>query len=305
MAKRINIYCHCGKGLEILVQDDSSISPERCPSCGCEYAVKDQKDRLRIKIGHLSGCELQTDHDIKDLKDAYYHELQVQGEMALLQGNFQQGAMLFKKAVDLKPNEAEARIRLCKARVGFDPDKNAILQDLENAEELISKGVSRGSLDKFNGKDAIQYVRGSCYYVLNDVQKAESHLQNALNINPDHVYARRLLDQLKEKGKDASTKSGGCFIATTVYGSDSSPEVKLLRRFRDDVLIKLFLGERLIRLYYQISPHLASSVEKKYALKKLLAIGVFSPLVWALKRYFRRSRELGSAPDIGQKWRGQ
>lgn len=49
-------------------------------------------------------------------------------------------------------------------------------------------------------------------------------------------------------------KSGGCYIATAVYGSYDCPEVWTLRRYRDNVLSKTCLGRCFIKAYYSISP---------------------------------------------------
>lgn len=54
----------------------------------------------------------------------------------------------------------------------------------------------------------------------------------------------------------ASTSSGGCYVATAVYGSYDCPQVWTLRRFRDDVLAKSLAGRLFIRTYYAISPTL-------------------------------------------------
>ena len=50
------------------------------------------------------------------------------------------------------------------------------------------------------------------------------------------------------------TASEGCYVATCVYGSYDCPEVWTLRRFRDDMLGKHFLGRMFIRAYYAVSP---------------------------------------------------
>ncbi|MCL2563811.1 MAG: ribosomal protein L7/L12 [Oscillospiraceae bacterium] len=52
----------------------------------------------------------------------------------------------------------------------------------------------------------------------------------------------------------AGGKSGGCYVATAVYGSYDCPEVWVLRRFRDDVLAVTWYGRLFIRLYYASSP---------------------------------------------------
>lgn len=59
-----------------------------------------------------------------------------------------------------------------------------------------------------------------------------------------------------ENNKSAQNKqgSGGCYIATCVYGSYDCPQVWTLRRFRDFRLSKFFWGRMFIRIYYKISP---------------------------------------------------
>lgn len=48
--------------------------------------------------------------------------------------------------------------------------------------------------------------------------------------------------------------TGGCYIATCVYGSYDCPQVWTLRRFRDYTLAKTVIGRAFIRAYYTISP---------------------------------------------------
>lgn len=54
----------------------------------------------------------------------------------------------------------------------------------------------------------------------------------------------------------ASSSSGGCYIATAVYGSYDCPEVWTLRRFRDDTLAGTWYGRAFIKTYYTVSPTL-------------------------------------------------
>lgn len=48
--------------------------------------------------------------------------------------------------------------------------------------------------------------------------------------------------------------SGGCYVATAVYGSYDCPQVWTLRRFRDYTLAESVLGRAFIKTYYAISP---------------------------------------------------
>jgi hypothetical protein len=51
-------------------------------------------------------------------------------------------------------------------------------------------------------------------------------------------------------------KTGGCYVATAVYGSYDCPQVWTLRRYRDNILAKSFLGRAFIKTYYAVSPTL-------------------------------------------------
>ena len=53
-----------------------------------------------------------------------------------------------------------------------------------------------------------------------------------------------------------SVSSGGCYVATCVYGSYDCPQVWTLRRYRDDTLGATWYGRTFIRTYYAISPTL-------------------------------------------------
>lgn len=54
----------------------------------------------------------------------------------------------------------------------------------------------------------------------------------------------------------SAAPSGGCYVATAVYGSYDCPQVWTLRRFRDNTLAETWYGRAFIRTYYAISPTL-------------------------------------------------
>ncbi|MFA6088403.1 MAG: CFI-box-CTERM domain-containing protein [Candidatus Woesearchaeota archaeon] len=45
-------------------------------------------------------------------------------------------------------------------------------------------------------------------------------------------------------------KDKECFVATVVYGNINAPEVQILREFRDEVLVKNYLGRKFVSFYY-------------------------------------------------------
>lgn len=54
----------------------------------------------------------------------------------------------------------------------------------------------------------------------------------------------------------SSGSSGGCDVATAVYGSYDCPQVWTLRRYHDYTLAETWYGRAFIRTYYAISPTL-------------------------------------------------
>jgi hypothetical protein len=51
-----------------------------------------------------------------------------------------------------------------------------------------------------------------------------------------------------------SPSRNGCYIATAVYGGYDMPQVRVLRRFRDDTLRTTGVGRATVRIYYILSP---------------------------------------------------
>lgn len=61
----------------------------------------------------------------------------------------------------------------------------------------------------------------------------------------------------------SSKSSGGCYIATSVYGSYDCPQVWTLRRYRDYVLRPTWYGKVFIKAYYALSPALVKAFGSK------------------------------------------
>ena len=103
--------------------------------------------------------------------------------------------------------------------------------------------------------------------------------------------ARQFEGVAKNKGvikdfiKSSDKKGGKCFIATATYGSSEVFEVRILRSFRDRILVKSFAGKLFTRCYYIISPLFAEGVERSLPMQKLLKsfFGSFAP--WLDRRF--------------------
>lgn len=72
-----------------------------------------------------------------------------------------------------------------------------------------------------------------------------------------HQLANKILQmEYSNQENNSNENSGGCYIATAVYGSYDCPQVWVLRRFRDYKLAKTWYGRAFIKIYYAISPTL-------------------------------------------------
>jgi hypothetical protein len=69
------------------------------------------------------------------------------------------------------------------------------------------------------------------------------------------IYEDRAFMALNNGGPK---RTGGCYVATAVYGSYDCPQVWTLRRYRDETLARTWYGRLFIKLYYKISPRLVA-----------------------------------------------
>lgn len=69
----------------------------------------------------------------------------------------------------------------------------------------------------------------------------------------DSDYSHPKISVIDAKNK---VNTGGCYVATCVYGSYDCPQVWTLRRYRDYTLAKSWYGRAFIRSYYAVSPTL-------------------------------------------------
>ena len=94
----------------------------------------------------------------------------------------------------------------------------------------------------------------------------------------------------------SSNSSGGCYVATCVYGSYDCPEVWTLRRYRDDTLGTSWYGRLFVRVYYAVSPALVKWFGKTKWFKRLWR-GKLDRMVAKLQ-----SRGVESTPYNDKKW---
>lgn len=78
-----------------------------------------------------------------------------------------------------------------------------------------------------------------------------------------------MMSNMAASSKPASSSSGGCYIATMVYGSYDAPQVVVLRRYRDTVLSNYAVGRVFIKFYYRYSPSFVERFRHQKTIHKL------------------------------------
>lgn len=109
----------------------------------------------------------------------------------------------------------------------------------------IGQGTKDDDVIELALKYGVDWTKGQ------DVLRAERQARiAALEAEVQRQLAQRQAANAKSKS------SGGCYVATAVYGSYDCPQVWTLRRYRDYTLAETWYGRAFIRVYYAVSPTL-------------------------------------------------
>lgn len=172
---------------------------------------------------------------------------------------------------------------------------------LENNYKVPSGGLHPGLFDQKKEMGDILLISGIFWdmaKIYDHLKDRRNELQMCLNkyvefsLNRPHVALsahgiKKHLKHSKVQHRDLFSNAHRvlrgnvkkCFVATAVFGPES-PEVRILQRFRDDILAQTFLGRVFIRAYYLASPPLARAVAKHAG----LALPFRIVLGWLVRR---------------------
>ena len=93
-----------------------------------------------------------------------------------------------------------------------------------------------------------------------------------------------------------------CFIATATYGSELSPEVQLLRGFRDNTVLNTFAGSNFMTafnaFYYSFSPSVASTIRENEPLRNVMKLALY-PLIDIMQLTSNTFNLLSLNPELG------
>lgn len=101
------------------------------------------------------------------------------------------------------------------------------------------------------------------------IYKGVGHQFTTQMINDVEVFFKKVQSS-GTGGSGGGGGGGGCFIATVAYGSSMAQEVKILKNFRDNVLLTNSIGKSIVNFYYKVSPHMVDFISKHDGLKALV-----------------------------------
>ncbi len=145
---------------------------------------------------------------------------------------------------------AEHLIRCVQIAVITDNCGNYIEEFFDSNDEFYKSLMIKSwktTFEIYNGLET-PYKNEACENIKNNGIKNSS--EKIKKYDPSFGATTKKVEPQKEQS------SGGCYVATAVYGSYDCPQVWTLRRFRDYTLAETWYGRLFIRTYYAISPTL-------------------------------------------------
>lgn len=218
--------CNCGSALEVDASKEAAI----CPFCNTPYIVE------KAILNANGSNSINIDNATINISTENVDNLLLRALEFENQENYNKAIEYYNKILDIDFNNESARNGL--SRINEKTSEIYIGHTkitLEDKKELI--------ISLPNKMLAIKRVReiSGC-----GLKEAKAFVECGFN-----DWKECDLSQLVS---DSGGSSGGCYVATSVYGSYDCPQVWTLRRFRDNSLANVWYGRLFIKIYYFVSP---------------------------------------------------
>ncbi len=129
-------------------------------------------------------------------------------------------------------------------------------------------------------------VGGKLYYLLENLEPATTYYvaltaydssgnESALSEEASYTTAADEAPHASGVTDSSGGGGGGCFIATAAWGSYAERHVRLLREFRDTVLLASAAGRAFVRAYYRLSPALAGYISGRGWLRSAVRVSLY------------------------------
>ena len=179
------------------------------------------------------------------------------------------------------------------AKKGFNPFRMGLFpRELLASSSRTEEDAYRNWLHMVEQNETDWDLCDGCFagikpYVPDASRPSDKHGGHRLELTGDPAVDEMLrpfrehVENERRKGpggpSDSPKPGGGCFIATACLGSADHPDVEVLRRFRDEVLVGTFFGAKLAHLYSVFSPPIARRLDRNRWARFLIRVFVVRP----------------------------
>ena len=137
-----------------------------------------------------------------------FDNLSVDALMAEIDMDYDLALQLFDKAINKFPDEGSLYIRRANV-INLDTNNKNIKADdylftielLDKAERLIKAGISKHSMDKWDGLRDLYFLRGTFKYLLG-IENAIQDIEQSLNIDPNYQKAMITKGEILSSGSN-------------------------------------------------------------------------------------------------------
>jgi tetratricopeptide (TPR) repeat protein len=166
----------------------------------------------------------------------------------------------------------QSKLRIIKNVLGGDDD------DYLNVCDALVVNALGAVIDIFNSTQE-QVVNKTLsidrFKLLVDANLSTLSTLSAIDMSPAQRLRfnknKQVMVDIKSQVEAAIKKqSGACYIATMAYGDYDHSQVRILRRYRDEVLARSSLGRAFIRVYYTTSPYLVTVLTNKKNINSII-----------------------------------
>ncbi len=215
-----------------VLQLDPSNEKGKCMYCGSEVIVADAIKQFKGEVDGVATTKSSLQRAKQCMDD----------------NNFDAATKIYKKILEFAPTHHEAWWGL-------------FLNEVAVAEYYLE-------IKGHNNYNTSQYLSSLR-------QAIDNYGKRAIEYSPDNIKEdyKKTIEEVERKISSTvvpEKNKSACYIATEVYGSQNSPEVLCLKKYRDESLSQNFLGQIIIRTYYLCSPQIAEWLHGKVAINRLL-----------------------------------
>ena len=165
--------------------------------------------------------------------------------------------------------------------------------EANNPEKIISKTTDIIENKKPNQLTSVHlyFLKGSAHFTKTEYTEAKADYDKCIEIADElgDDPAAAQWKQLALKASEDVQKKSGCFIATAALGNENAPEIRILKAWRDTILLPSRTGRFFVNMYLFVSPTIASAIRPYPLLRKSILVFLIYPFTRIL-----RSRKWGN-----------